>query len=614
VLAVVVAAGLALPAPALAQAGERILHYGVDLRIEPAGTLLVTERIDYDFGAADRHGIFRDVPVRVRYDDRYDRVYRVDVLDVRGTPGTPAEFVQGDEGNYLRIKIGDEDRTITGRHGYTITYRVTGALNGFADHDELYWNAVGTHWAVPIERVSVRLAAPATISRVACYAGPEAATTPCASSRANGRTASYGGAGLGDARGLTVVAAFPAGAVPSPAPILDERWTVARAFAPTPAMLGMSGGLAVLLVGGLLLLVARGWQPARKASRRGGPPGAEAAPIGLAGGAAPVEPSPPDSLRPAQLGLVADKEVAKVAVSATIVDLAVRGYLRIEELPGGPPPARPRRQRGGTGPDWRLVKLKEPDGDLAAYERELIADLFRLRRGEPSAQDGGDSAAGDADGLASVRLSSLRQRFHQDFADLQRALYDDGMRRGWFAARPDRVRTGWFRIGLVLAVAGAVATVALAARTSAGLVPLPVLLVGLALMLAAPRMPSRTAAGHALARRVQAFRTYLTTPGLGTAGADGANLYSPYLPYAIVFGLSRQWTAAFADRDLRPQLAWYQGDGSASSDPSIDSFTRSSAGTLTSAPGPASGGSGGSGFGDGGFSGGGGGGGGGGSW
>jgi uncharacterized membrane protein YgcG len=612
-LAVVVAAGLALPVPARAQAGERILGYDVDLRIEQAGTLLVTERIDYDFGAADRHGIFRDVPVRFHYDDRYDRVYRVDVLSVQGTPGTPARFELSSEGSYLRIKIGDPDRTITGRHGYTVTYRVSGALNGFADHDELYWNAVGTHWAVPIERATVRLAAPAAVTRVACYAGLEGATTPCASARADGRTASFGAAGLGDARGLTVVAAFPAGAVPAPRPILDERWTVARAFSPTPATLGASGGLAVLLVGGLLLLVARGWQPARKARRRRGPADAEAAPVGLAGGAATVEPAPPDGLRPAQLGLLADKEVAKVAVSATIVDLAVRGYLRIEELDGGTPSAPPKRWRGGAGPDWRVVKLKEPDRDLAGYERELIADLFRLRRGTPSTQHGGDWAAGDADGLASVRLSSLRQRFHQDFAELQRALYDDGMQRGWFAARPDRVRAGWLWIGVVLAVVGAAAAVALAAWTSAGLVPVPILLVGLALVVGARWMPSRTAAGRALARRVRAFRTYLTTPGLA-AGADGADLFSPYLPYAIVFGLTRPWTAAFAERDRRPQVAWYLGHGLASPYwyASMHSFTRSSESTLTSAP--TSGGSGGSGFGGGGFSGGGGGGGGGGSW
>ncbi|MGH2554621.1 MAG: DUF2207 domain-containing protein, partial [Actinomycetota bacterium] len=123
-------------------AGERILDYEVSIEIEPQGSLLVVEEIAYDFGGDQRHGIIREVPVRFRYDDRYDRVYPLDVLSVVGSEGTPDQYEVNKSGNLLQIKIGDPDRTITGPHTYTITYRVQGALNGFADHDELYWNAI----------------------------------------------------------------------------------------------------------------------------------------------------------------------------------------------------------------------------------------------------------------------------------------------------------------------------------------------------------------------------------------------------------------------------------------------------------------------------------------
>ena len=46
---------------------ESITRYDVDLTIEPAGTLLVRETIDYDFGPVPRHGIFRDIPTRFDY-------------------------------------------------------------------------------------------------------------------------------------------------------------------------------------------------------------------------------------------------------------------------------------------------------------------------------------------------------------------------------------------------------------------------------------------------------------------------------------------------------------------------------------------------------------------
>jgi Predicted membrane protein (DUF2207) len=195
VLAVlVVAAGLALAvlaAPARAQAAEQILDYTVDLQIEADGTLLVTEEIAYDFGTEERHGIFRDVPVRFRYDDRHDRVYPLQVLEVSGSPGTPDQYTLEEVDNTLRVRIGDPDQTISGRHDYTITYRVEGTLNGFPDHDELYWNAIGADWEVPLEQASVTVRAPAAIGQVACYVGPVGSTRSCGSSEPDGRTAAF---------------------------------------------------------------------------------------------------------------------------------------------------------------------------------------------------------------------------------------------------------------------------------------------------------------------------------------------------------------------------------------------------------------------------------------
>ena len=191
---VVVAAGLALAvlaAPARAQASERILDYRVDLEIEADGMLLVSEQIAYDFGIEERHGIFRDVPVRFRYDGHHDRVYPLQVLEVSGSPGTPVQYTLEDVDNTRRIRIGDPDQTITGQHDYTIVYRVEGTLNGFPDHDELYWNAVGTEWEVPIEQASVTVKAPAAIGQVACYVGPVGSDRACASSETDGRAAAF---------------------------------------------------------------------------------------------------------------------------------------------------------------------------------------------------------------------------------------------------------------------------------------------------------------------------------------------------------------------------------------------------------------------------------------
>ena len=82
-------------------------------------------------------------------------MYPIDVISVRASEGTPADYSVETEGDYERIKIGDPDTTITGEHQYEITYRVRGALNAFKDHDELVWNAIGIEWPVPIAAANV---------------------------------------------------------------------------------------------------------------------------------------------------------------------------------------------------------------------------------------------------------------------------------------------------------------------------------------------------------------------------------------------------------------------------------------------------------------------------
>src|SRR5439155_7219354 len=182
---------LASPIAARAQSGERINEYRVEIRIQPDGSLVVTEFIVYDFDGSVRHGIFRDIPDRYPFDGRYDRVYPIDVRSVEGSPGTPSEYRVSHQSNFLRVQIGDPNTTITGVHTYTISYRARGALNGFSDHDELYLNAIGPYWEVPIDRPFVQVVAPAEVQQMACFAGPVGSSPPCAESRMEGRSATF---------------------------------------------------------------------------------------------------------------------------------------------------------------------------------------------------------------------------------------------------------------------------------------------------------------------------------------------------------------------------------------------------------------------------------------
>jgi hypothetical protein len=234
IAAAVLAAILVAPGGASAQAGlESITSYDTRIAIQRDGSILVTEQIVYDFGPDERHGIIRDIPVRFRYNGSYDRIYRLEVRSVR-SPDAPSQYTVDSNGSSVRIRIGDPDQTVTGEHTYVITYLVGGSLNGFADHDELYWNAVGNQWDVPIYQASVQVTAPVAVSRAVCFAGPLGSTGSCEQAAISNGVAHFAHTGLGPHEGLSVVVAIPKGVVAPPRPVLRERWNLQRAFAVTP--------------------------------------------------------------------------------------------------------------------------------------------------------------------------------------------------------------------------------------------------------------------------------------------------------------------------------------------------------------------------------------------
>jgi uncharacterized protein (TIGR04222 family) len=321
----------------------------------------------------------------------------------------------------------------------------------------------------------------------------------------------------------------------------------------------------------------------------GGIPGEEErVGLGDADAEAPVEFAPPEGLRPGQIGTLIDERANTLDVTATIVDLAVRGYVRIEEIP----------KTWILGkPDWRLVRLTpqaEGDAELLQYERTLLTKLF---------------ATGDE-----VVLSELKNTFATSLHEVQEAMYRDVVKRGWFRQRPDSVRARWIGIGLVALVLSAAATFFLATVLRVGILGVPLLVASLMLLIGANRMPARTAKGTAIVRRIRGFRVVIEKAETHMSRwAEETGVFTRYLPFAIVFGATDRWAKAFESLGAgQPDTSWY-----VSSRPfiyhefasSLDGFAVSTSGTIASTPS----GSGGSGF-SGGSSGGGGGGGGGGSW
>ena len=577
---------------ASADEGWEILRFHSDISIERDGALLVTETIEVDFRSLDKRGIFREVPVRYRWSDTQDRVYRLTVSAVRDGAGRPWTYTVEDSGANRRIRIGDPDKTVSGPQTYVISYRVTGVLNAFPEHDELFWNVNGGDWGVSSRRVSAAVRGPAPLARPDCFQGPEGSTQPCA--RALGPDGAMGyqaGRSLEPGEQLTVVAALPKGAVPAPVVILvDRERGIDRWFDPTPASLGLSG---LTLVGGLALAGRNWW--ARGRDRRFLKRAAfveeteeGAAPL-FDGPTIVPEYEPPDKLRPAQVGLLLDERADAKDLTATVVDLAVRGVLRIEKV----------EQSGILGrDDWRLMKLRDDDR-LAGWERELVEGIF-----------------GSAD---SVLLSERKGKVAPSLKQAQRQLYEDAMERRWFTGDPEHARLIWAGIGLGLMLAGVGLVVVLGLTLGFGLVGIAVIVCGAVLLATHSAMARRSAAGSEMLRRTLGFRRYMETAEKDRAAfAEREGIFSAYLPYAIVFGIVERWAKAFEGLDREATramqgLGWYVGTGSfsaASFSSELSTFSSTVSSTIAYTPGS----SGSSGLSGGGFSGGGGGGGGGGSW
>ena len=608
--------GLLLAPVATADVSDRVVtRYDVAAQVERDGTMGVSIDMDYDFRGDEGHGPTLEIPTLFEIDGDPDHLRRYEVSDVRASnsSGAAADVEVADQGGGdLLVRVGSADETYDGLEQYTITYTLRGLVNpgtGADDQDEIYWNVLPDTSEIDIENASVTLDGPGDVSRTSCFAGAAGATDPCTTPSAAGTVASFTQADVPAGTFFTVLVEYPAGTFEGAEPVVVDRAeaTGERPFEVTP----VSGGLSALLLGGGVWFMAhRVRQRGRDEQYLGLTPGVQPVSSGAADGTgeALVGPrdrrlpvavrfAPPAASRPGEIGTLVDERADPHDVTATIVDLAVRGHLRIVEVE--PPNKR------GKGGDWRLDRLAGPDEDLLGFERTLLDEIFA--------------------GRESVTLSDLRTTFAASMALVQSELYEEVTRRGWFRANPKTVRDHWYVAGGALVVVGAVVAIALGAifGPTWALVAAPLPVLGVLAFVLAPRAPARTAEGTAMLAQTLGFRRYLETAEAGQLRfEEGEDVFSRYLPYAIVFGAADRWAGIFSRLAAQGQSvaepAWYVGPGYgpgmfwvgySSFGSSLDAFS-DAATTSISAATPSS--SGGSGFSSGGgFSGGGGGGGGG---
>ncbi|MEU4765393.1 DUF2207 domain-containing protein [Actinosynnema sp. NPDC023794] len=490
-------AGTATAQPSDAAGLPGTVGADVRLKLERDGRLTVTEVVTVPEGGTAT----RVVPLRVPVSADRERVFQVSDAAVDGTGTATAS---------------DDELRIALRAGTsTVKYSVVGAVAKIGDTLELRWQPA-SGWDTPLDSVKASVITPDVPRSVNCLAGEPGTSKPCTSADlGDGRGVRVTEIGLAAGERVDVTVGLQEGAAPANARV-EESSGLAAAFALTPLTGAGLGGLVVLLLcGGLLLWYLRG-RDARALAGEVGPVN-----VLVTDGSGRVAFASPDGVLPGQVGTVVDEHVDVVDVTATIVDLAVRNYVWIEEV---------------DGHDWRFVRRNPADPALSGYERAVYEALL-------------------PDGVDAVSLSELRGR-RIDLSRVRDALYADVVAKNWFARRPDAERNLWWWAGVGVAVLGAVLTVVLALAGGAALFGLVVVVAGVALAVGARTMPARTKRGSVLLEHVRGLRGYLhTATPQDIPESDREMVFSRSLPYAVVLGETERWLATFAG--TRPGLYWF---------------------------------------------------------
>ena len=544
----------------------KIQKFSADIFVQQDSVVNVTETIEVNFIGA-WHGFYRTIPIEYvgsqsGLGSNFNYSLFVKLESATDAAGQPLKVESSRDGQYLKWKIYVDDATDAVRT-IVLHYRVTNGLKYFEDYDELYWNVTGNLWDTPIENASAQILLPPGVTGIRALVftganGSRAQNADVATSD-NGVNVSMPRP-LAFHEGLTVVVGWDKGFVTKPASsdlvnqFLESNWPI---FFPVPVFVFM-----------FWLWYTRGRDP-------------RVVPVA-------VQYTPPVGMTPAEAGALVDDEAAMRDITATIVDLAVRGYLTIEEKES-------QHMMGLYSNKEYIFHMKKKPAEwkgLKSHELLMLAGIF-------------------ANGVSpDVELSALQNEFYKNLPGIKDSIFDELMERGYFQHRPDYVRGGFLVGGVVVGVLLFVLGNSLSQKWGMAQAPfLIAAVISAAIVMGFGWfMPARTAEGAKALAGVLGFEDFLVHVEADRMDriAQTPETFEKFLPFAMALGVEKKWVNAFKNLSMQPP-SWYQGSSFGSGFyplmfiSSLDNMTARASSVMASAPRS----SGGSGFGGGGSSGGG---------
>jgi uncharacterized membrane protein len=542
----------------------RITHFDAAITLDKDGHALVTEKIDLRFEGA-YHGIHRRIPIHYPGPSGTSFTLFMDMLSVTdGETHQPLRFEDHRIGDYRELTIyipGAEDASKT----VEIEYKVLNPIRHFADYDEFYWNVTGLDWPVPIDASSGSVYFPDNANglRAQAFTGVYGSHDTDAKVSVNGtRVDVESNNPLPMRGGMTVDVYIPKGILNEPSSL-----TLAAAFV-------RSNPVVLMPLLGLLIMGLLWWFVGRDPD-----PGLSVAP----------QYGPPEKMTPAEAGMLIDDSIDPRDITCTIVDLAVRGYIRIEEV----------QDKGiiFTSKDYvlHLLKPRAEWGELTDFEEIMLKTIF-------VAED------------KTRRISDLKNNFYTAIPSIKAGILDGLKAKGMYRVDPNSANAYWIlgAVGTVFAAWLVCKAAGVGLFDSGALSFLAIGITVVIVFLIGRQMTAKSLTGARTWVHVKGFQEFMNRVEGDKLRTLPPDTFEKFLPYAMALGVEAHWAKAFAGIIQSPP-SWYTGPNyttfnTMSFGHSISTMSTAAHEAFVSAPRASSSGSGfssGGGFGGGGFSGGG---------
>ena len=484
---------------------EKINAYSVNATLADDTSIAVTEQITYDFGNNEKHGIYRYIPTV--YTGRKGNPRQSISIRSVTDGGQRAAFTQSNSSGSEIIKIGDSNALISGIHTYKIQYSLNRVISSDPDGDRFRWDAIGTGWDVPMKNVLITLINNgkqiSNLRAQNCYVGSVGSTDTCEYNSV-GNVTRVALASLAPHTGITLDLLFTDGTFPSPSKFEIWLWEAHWYYwLPLIAFLGF-----------FLLWFEKGRDPQGR------------------GTIVPMY-DPPKEMTPYEASIIMDETISRKSLPATIISLAIQGYIKIHR--------KDVKALFISKPEYELELLK-PVPKTAPIIEQRVADLFFT-------------------GRTTVSLSDLGDTFATSNASLHQKAYKEVTEKGYFVVNPIYSRIIFFALSLALLVIG----ILMAVYFFVG--PLGYVAFGLPSIIGlafAFIMPVRTRDGVIAKEDLLGLKMYIRTAEIDRIKFHNAPEKSPekfeeLLPYAIIFGLEKEWANEFKDV-YKTQPSWYDGN------------------------------------------------------